>query len=140
MASAASALREVLIDEYKARASYRKVIEAFGPVRPFVNVVEAEQTHVLLPLFELYGIPVPEDTWTTEPRAPESILEACRVAVEAERANVAMYDRLLSSTEATDVRAVLLRLQEVSGSSPASFRATCRARDWRGRRAAARGW
>lgn len=36
---------EALDDEYKARATYRKVIEAFGPVRPFVNIVEAEDRH-----------------------------------------------------------------------------------------------
>ena len=27
--------REALEDEYKARATYRKIIEVFGPVRPF---------------------------------------------------------------------------------------------------------
>jgi hypothetical protein len=39
------ALCEALDDEYKARATYRKVIEAFGPIRPFVNIVEAEDRH-----------------------------------------------------------------------------------------------
>jgi rubrerythrin len=112
----ADVLREALIDEHKAVASYQKVIDAFGPVRPFVNIIEAEQTHVnaLLPLFERYGVPLPEDTWTTQLRAPASVLEACRIAVEAEKANVAMYERLLSATEAPDVRVVLLRLQEAS--------------------------
>ncbi|GKS60133.1 hypothetical protein YTPLAS18_36600 [Nitrospira sp.] len=36
---------EALHDEYKARALYRLVIKAFGPVRPFVNIVEAEGRH-----------------------------------------------------------------------------------------------
>jgi hypothetical protein len=36
------ALREVLEDEYRARATYRAVIERFGPVQPFVNILEAE--------------------------------------------------------------------------------------------------
>ena len=112
----AEVLREALIDEYQAIASYQKVIDAFGPVRPFVNIIEAERTHVqaLLPLFERYGVPVPEDTSTTAVQVPSSILEACRSAVEAENANVALYDRLLSATQAPDVRAVLLRLQEAS--------------------------
>jgi rubrerythrin len=110
----AEVLREALIDEYRAIASYQKVIDAFGPVRPFVNIIEAERTHVqaLLPLFERYGVPVPEAT--TAVQVPSSILEACRSAVEAEKANVALYDRLLSATQAPDVRAVLLRLQEAS--------------------------
>ena len=32
---------EALMDEYKARNSYQKIIETFGPVRPFINIVEA---------------------------------------------------------------------------------------------------
>ncbi|MFZ1413908.1 MAG: DUF2202 domain-containing protein [Defluviicoccus sp.] len=117
--SVAEVLREALIDEYQAIAVYQKVIDAFGPfgpVRPFVNIIEAERTHVqaLLPLFARYGVPVPEATPTPAAAVPSSILEACRNAVEAERANVAMYDRLLSATQAPDVRAVLARLQEAS--------------------------
>lgn len=114
--SVAEVLREALIDEYQAIAIYQKVIDAFGPVRPFANIIEAERTHVqaLLPLFERYGVPVPEDASATSSGVPSSILEACRNAVEAERANVAMYDRLLSATQAPDVRAVLTRLQEAS--------------------------
>jgi rubrerythrin len=116
VSSLADVLREALIDEYQAIAFYQKVIDAVGPVRPFVNIIEAEQTHVnaLLPLFERYGVPLPEGTLTTQFLAPASVLEACRIAVEAEKANVAMYERLLSATEAPDVRAVLLRLQEAS--------------------------
>ena len=35
------ALNEALQDEYKARATYRAIIQRYGPVRPFVNIVEA---------------------------------------------------------------------------------------------------
>ena len=35
-----AALREALEDEYKAQATYRKVIEKFGGIRPFINIVE----------------------------------------------------------------------------------------------------
>lgn len=112
----ADVLREALVDEYRAISSYQKIIEVFGAVRPFVNIIEAERAHVnaLLPLFEKYGIPIPDDTGTTDVQAPGSILEACRAGVEAEKANVAMYDRLLSAIASPDVRAVLLRLQEAS--------------------------
>lgn len=40
-----AALAEALDDEYKARATYAKVIERFGPVRPFVNIIKAEERH-----------------------------------------------------------------------------------------------
>ncbi len=111
-----TSLREALADEYKARALYRKVIQAFGPVRPFVHIVEAEQRHIeaLLPLFEHYGIPVPVDDWGQRVETPESPLEACRLGVEAEIANVAMYDHLLAAVEAPDVRNVFLHLQAAS--------------------------
>lgn len=116
VSSVAEVLREALIDEYQAIAVYQKVIDAFGAVRPFVNIIEAERTHVqaLLPLFERYGVPVPEDASTPPAAVPSSILEACRKAVEAEKANVAMYDRLLRATQTPDVRAVLARLQAAS--------------------------
>ncbi len=32
-------------DEQKARALYSLVIRTFGPVRLFINIVEAEDTH-----------------------------------------------------------------------------------------------
>ncbi len=46
-----------LDDRYKARATYRQVLADFE-VRPFSNIVEAEQRHIdaLLVLFERYGI------------------------------------------------------------------------------------
>ena len=49
---------EALNDEYKARALYRLVIKAFGPVRPFINIVEAEDAHAtaLEALCARYGI------------------------------------------------------------------------------------
>ena len=36
------ALVAALDDEYHARATYRAVINAFGDVRPFVNIVESD--------------------------------------------------------------------------------------------------
>jgi hypothetical protein len=67
-------LTEALQDEYKSRATYRKVIEKFGPVRPFINIVEAEGRHVdaLLALFEHYQIPVPEDRWLEQISVPDT--------------------------------------------------------------------
>jgi rubrerythrin len=109
-------LTEALDDEYKALAAYRKVIEKFGPIRPFVNIVEAEARHAaaLLSLFERYGIPVPEDRWPERVTAPDTVEEACRSAVEAEIYNMAMYDRLLAATPEPDVRRVLENLRSAS--------------------------
>jgi len=111
------ALNEALMDEYKACALYGKVIEAFGAVRPFVNIVEAERNHIdeLLPLFGRYGIPVPKDDWDERVQTPASLLEACEAGVKAEIENAAMYDRLIAAVaDFPDVSATLRRLQAAS--------------------------
>jgi len=109
-------LTEALEDEYKARATYRKVIEKFGSVRPFVNIVEAEERHVaaLLSLFGHYGIPAPEDHWPERVSVPDTVEQACCHAIEAEKENMAMYDRLLAATVEPGVRRVLENLQAAS--------------------------
>lgn len=104
---------EALNDEYKARAFYRLVIKTFGPIQPFVNIIEAEDTHAraLERLCERYGIPLPVDEWNRTLQPPASVLEACRAGVEGEIENIAMYDRFLKSTEIPDIRALFQRLQ-----------------------------
>ena len=73
-----AALTEALEDEYKARATYGKIIEAFGPIRPFINIVEAEDRHASAPLrqFDRFGLQPPKDEWTakrvTSPFPPRS--------------------------------------------------------------------
>jgi len=113
----ASILNEAIQDEYKARALYQKVIEKFGEVRPFSNIVEAENRHIqaLLPLFERYGLPVPPDDWPSRVEAPSSLLEACQQGVEAEIENMEMYARLLEQSEDfPEVQGVLRELQRAS--------------------------
>ena len=81
---------EALNDEYKARAFYRLVIKTFGTVQPFVNIVEAEDTHAraLERLCERYEIPLPMDEWDRALQPPASVLEACRAGVEGEYRHV----------------------------------------------------
>ena len=110
-------LVEALEDEYKAQAAYRKIIEKFGEIRPFVNIVEAEGRHIqaLLPLFEKYGFDVPEDRWENRLQAPESILASCQLGVDAEIENAEMYNRLLANTkDYGDVQMVFKNLQRAS--------------------------
>ncbi|MCA9457245.1 MAG: hypothetical protein KC587_11305 [Nitrospira sp.] len=104
---------EALNDEYKARAFYRLVIKTFGPVRPFSNIVEAEDSHAraLERLCARHEIPLPPDEWDRTLQPPSSILEACRLGVEGEIENIAMYERFLEETELPDVRALFQRLQ-----------------------------
>lgn len=111
------ALDSALDDEYKARATYLKVMERWGEIRPFSNIVEAEQRHIdaLLPLYEKYGLPVPEDTWWQRIVLPASVKEACQAGVEAEIENAGMYDRLLDMTrDYPEVQQVFRQLQRAS--------------------------
>ena len=102
-------LTEALKDEYKACAMYRKVIDKFGPVRPFVNIMEAEERHIatLIPLFKQYGVQIPEDNWGSRlEQTPDTLREACQAGVDAEIENMAMYERLLSATQEVNVACV----------------------------------
>ena len=110
------ALSEALDDEYKARAAYRKVIEVFGPVQPFVNIVEAEGRHIeaLLAQFGRFGVEPPQDTWPSRVTVPRTVAEACEAAVQAEIDNEAMYERLIPQMSDPIVRGVLRRLQQAS--------------------------
>ncbi|WP_017306174.1 ferritin-like domain-containing protein [Spirulina subsalsa] len=111
------ALIEAIEDEYKARATYRLIINKFGAIRPFINIVESEGRHIqaLLSLFSKYEIPVPQDDWEQRVEIPASIQEACEAGVQAEIANGEMYERLLDSTrDYPDVQRVFLNLQWAS--------------------------
>jgi rubrerythrin len=111
------ALVNALADERSAAAFYQAVIDRLGDVRPFSNIVHAEIRHAdhLLPLFERYGVKVPQDRSAERmPDVPDARSAACAVAVDAEIANIALYDRLLESVSQSDVREVFTRLREAS--------------------------
>jgi hypothetical protein len=109
-------LNEALLDECKARDTYRKIIDTFGAVRPFINIVEAEQRHIesLLTLYQRYNIPLPAIPDPDQIGVPDSLLEACQMGVVAEIENLTLYDRLIEATDLPDVVEVLQRLQAAS--------------------------
>ncbi|MCB2078814.1 MAG: DUF2202 domain-containing protein [Novosphingobium sp.] len=110
------ALHDALDDEYCAEATYQAIIEKFGPVRPFINIIRAEQRHseMVKQQFARLGMDVPENTHLGAIEAPVSLLAACKAGVEAEVENIALYDRLLPKISDPQVRATLTRLQAAS--------------------------
>ncbi len=111
------ALGAALDDEYHARATYRTVLDAFGEVRPFINIVESEERHIqaLKRQCEKHGIAVPSDKWAGRVSAPDSLEQACKDAVKAERDNAALYEKLLEAArEYPDVQETFRRLQAAS--------------------------
>ncbi|MEM8830518.1 MAG: DUF2202 domain-containing protein [Cyanobacteria bacterium P01_G01_bin.19] len=73
------AMIEAINDEYHARAFYNAVMDKFGEIRPFSNIVHAETRHAerLSQLFKQYGLPVPEDSLAGKLEAPETLEIAC---------------------------------------------------------------
>lgn len=123
-AVADAALREALTaalagpeGEYAAQETYRAIIKKHGEVLPYANIIRAEGRHIeaLKLQFQKYGLPVPENTHVGKVAAPESLGEAARQGVESEKANVALYDRLIDRVKAyPDVVAVFENLQRAS--------------------------
>jgi len=110
------AVRIALYDEYAARSFYGKVIEAFGPRPPFVNIVQGEQRHIdaLSRLCERFGIPRPLDPFPYETRIEPTWRGNCERGVAGEIANIQLYDYLLSQVAEPEVRQVFQNLQAAS--------------------------
>ena len=105
-----------LNDEYHAWAVYDQVIQDFGQTRPFVPIQTAESKHIdsLQPLFERYGLSIPENPWAGNVASFESVSAACAAGVDAEIANADLYMKLFSGTEREDVLRVYETLQWAS--------------------------
>jgi hypothetical protein len=119
---AEAALGSALQDERHAEAFYATVIAKFGEARPFSKIIKAEQQHeaMLIGLYETYGIAVPENGYVTgvleAPAAPETLVDACRIGVEAEIANRDLYAGNILPTVAAypDITQVMQRLRDAS--------------------------
>jgi hypothetical protein len=119
---AEAALGSALQDERNAEAYYAAVMAKFGDARPFSNIINAERQHeaMLIGLYETYGVAVPENGYATgalqAPMAPETLVDACKIGVEAEIANRDLYDgNLLPAVAAyPDITLVMERLRDAS--------------------------
>ena len=102
-------LLEALDDERKAEATYGAVIEKFGEVRPFINIIEAERRHsaAIERQMTRLGFAIPANQWQSRGMAPATLAEACSMAIKAEVENIALYDRLLPAIAHASVRHVL---------------------------------
>lgn len=110
------AMIDAINDEYRARAFYNAVVQKFGSVRPFSNIVQAENNHVNLwkVLFAKYGMNVPADVFAGKMAVPNTLQAACQGGIENEIANVQMYDRFLGFVTQPDLQAVFRQLRQVS--------------------------
>lgn len=110
------ALIDAINDEYKAKATYQKVIDTFGVVRPFTNIIKAEQQHIdfLLPLFAKYDVEVPKDEWASKVPAFATLQDAFEAGVQAEIDNATMYDEFFNVVQEQDILDVFKQLRDAS--------------------------
>lgn len=119
---ASNALITALEDEYLAEATYAAVLDKFGNIRPFSNIINAERTHqnALKQLLTTYGVEIPQNPYFSGAKKldelPATKTEACKVGVEAEIANLALYDdKLLPQVaEHPDIIQVFTNLKNAS--------------------------
>lgn len=110
------ALQRAFDDEVRAYATYSAVIEKFGAVFPFVNIVQAEQTHqnALVAISSAHEITLVRN----EPESislPKTVQECCELGVAAEIQNIQRYNELLLSvSEYPEVQDLFYRLQAAS--------------------------
>jgi hypothetical protein len=110
-------LTAALQDEYHAEWAYQDVLDAFGNVKPFVSIENAEEQHIdaVSKLFSKRGSAVPDSIWTdVPPLVFDTLADACAAGVLAEQENVEMYDRLLDSELPDDVVNVFTKLRDAS--------------------------
>lgn len=88
----------------------------FGETRPYSNIAESEKTHIayLADLYAIYALPLPSVNTEDHIALPENLMEAAKIGVQAEIANIAMYERFLEEELPEDIRTVFLMLKNAS--------------------------
>ncbi len=107
-------LLNALQEERLAAATYQAVIDKFGEVKPFTNILKAEEQHIAAVenLLRVNNINVPENTVTAE--APKTLEEAYAKAIEVEKEDIALYKRMLPNISNTMIKTVFTRLSNAS--------------------------
>lgn len=109
-------LKQAVLEEYGALNTYNAVIDQFGAVFPFVQIVQSEQQHVnaLLRLADRYGIIAPVNPGLTNSLGIATVKEACEIGVSAEIADADLYTQIMKVTTHTDLLRVYSNLQSAS--------------------------
>ena len=102
--------------EYAAVASYQAVIDAFGPVEPYVSIKEGEERHIdaLIKQLERLGYEAPANPYLGNLEAPADLQTAAQAWAVGEIANVEMYDNLLELADDSTIERVLSNLRRAS--------------------------
>ena len=115
-------------DEYLAHREYELIIQKFGKIRPFTNIIKAESQHIkmLSIVYDHLGLSLPEDTTANTVKAPTSLHYALKAGVQAEIDNIAMYQAfldnpMLSKPENAEVKTLFTSLMNASKNHLSAF-------------------
>ncbi len=94
-------LRWAAEDEYIARGEYEAIMKKFGTMRPYENIMAAEEQHLawLKTEYKTRGMTFPADGSASHVVVPANLKEAAQAGVDAEIANIKMYETFLARPE-----------------------------------------
>ena len=109
-------LKYAIEDEYLALNEYEAIIDSFGDLRPYTNIIESEKTHIkyLEELYKNHNMIIPLVETVSYIHIPENITEALKIGVNAEILNISMYENFLNQEISLDVREVFEFLKKAS--------------------------
>ncbi len=120
-------VQEILVnalqEERLAAATYQAIIDKFGEVQPFVNILKAEEQHIAAVenLMKVNGIAIPTDT--TKATAPNTLQEAYEIGIKVEKEDIALYEELIPQLNDTMIKTVFTRLSNASERHLTAFEA-----------------
>lgn len=114
--AARNALERALADERASEAKYEAIERTLGAVMPFRQVERAERRHAsaIERLFVAHGSAAPPAPSNGSSVSATTLREACAIAVQNEKHNIALYDELLQVDLPPDARCVFEHLQAAS--------------------------
>ena len=120
-----AALDVVLADEYKARAQYQAIVAQFGAVNPYVQLIQAETNHInaLTRVYQAFGFTVPADNGSSFASVPATLQASYQIGIDAETANIALYQTDLNTDLPTSIARIFANLQNASKNHLAVFTA-----------------
>lgn len=107
-------LQIALDDEKKALATYQAITQKFGNIKPFSNIIEAENRHIaeIEFLANKYQVTLVQNDFSSI-LAPDNLTQSLEISIAAELANVSLYDYLLQFVQ-DDVQDAFFRFQAAS--------------------------
>ncbi|MEW5827108.1 MAG: DUF2202 domain-containing protein [Candidatus Bipolaricaulota bacterium] len=104
--------------EYAAYATYAAIVQEYGYVEPYASILASEARHIvaLQRILDRYAVSYPvENPYLGVVEIPASLENAAQAGVDAEIANVALYDAQVAAVSAyADITRVFSNLRRAS--------------------------